>query len=69
MFNKNAFRAAIVLRGKTLSDAAKCLEIDNSTLYRKMNGKSDFTRKEIQTLCEYFQIENPMEIFFNDGVA
>lgn len=69
MFNKRLFKAQVVLKGKTLREVAKILKIDEATLYRKMNGDSDFYRNEIQTLCRFLEIENPTEIFFADEIA
>lgn len=69
MFNKNKFKAQVILSGKTLSDVANILGINLVTLYRKMNGESDFYRNEIQILCEFLKIENPSEIFFAKEVT
>lgn len=66
MFNKLKFRAAIIERGKTMGDVAKMLEINEATLSRKTNGVSDFSREEIQKICEYLNLESPMEIFFDN---
>lgn len=64
MFDKNRFRAQIALRGKTFKDVAKALEIDESTLYRKVNSDGNFTRREINTLIDFLSIEDPKAIFF-----
>lgn len=56
MFNKRLFKAQVVLKGKTLRAVAKELGIDEATLYRKMNGESDFFREEIQTICPFLCI-------------
>lgn len=64
MFNKRKFKAQIALKGQTIRSVAKHLGIDDATLYRKMNGESDFFRAEIQALCDLLEIENPSEIFF-----
>ena len=69
MCHKRLFKAQVVLKGKTLREVAKILKIDEATLYRKMNGDSDFYRNEIQTLCRFLEIENPTEIFFADEIA
>lgn len=66
MFNRKLFKAQVVLKGGTLRSVAKALNIDEATLYRKMTGKSDFFRDEIQALCIFLEIENPKEIFFAD---
>ena len=48
MFNRNAFRAKVVGAGMTLSGLASEIGISDASLNRKMSGKSDFTRLEIQ---------------------
>ncbi|MGI5891985.1 MAG: helix-turn-helix domain-containing protein [Bacillota bacterium] len=63
MFNKKKFIAAAVLSGKNMANIADMLGISRVTLYRKLNGDSDFFRKEIEVCCKYLQIENPSEIF------
>jgi len=52
MFSRNEFVAAVYRRGLKIKDIAKAMEIDKATLYRKMNGTSDFTRAEIIKFCE-----------------
>lgn len=69
MFDRKKFKALLILRDKTIHDVATVLGIDDSTVHRKMNGTSDFTRREIQILCKFLSIDNPMEIFFADTVA
>lgn len=69
MFDEKRFRAQIVLRGMTVSEVAEKLGIDSATLYRKMSGKSDFFRGEIQKLCEILEIEDPASIFFAEKLT
>lgn len=64
MFNKKAFQLAVVSADMTYEDVAKAIGINSSTLYRKTTGQSEFTRSEIQKICEVLQIESPMDIFF-----
>lgn len=66
MFQKNKFRAAIVRAGMTIEELAKIIEMNASTLHRKMNGDSDFTRIEIKRICKVLHIENDemIDIFF-----
>ncbi len=52
MFKKNEFVAAVYRRGLKIRDIAEAMGIDKATLYRKMNGISDFTRAEIIKFCE-----------------
>lgn len=64
MFDKKRFRIAVMLKGLSLKQVAQYLGIDISTLYRKINGTSEFTRAEIQQLCELLELDDPKEIFF-----
>ena len=64
MFNKLKFKAAVVEKGKTLEDVANFLNINYATLYRKMNGHSEFSRDEIQKICGFLELESPIDIFF-----
>lgn len=48
MFNKDHFQAKYIEHGLNAADVAKIMGINLATLSRKMNGKSDFTRNEIQ---------------------
>ncbi len=69
MFNKLKFKAAVVESGKTISDVAKYLKISDSTLYRKINGISEFSRDEIQNICIYLKLDSPVEIFFANKIT
>lgn len=64
MFNKAKFKAKVIEKGLTMEYIAHKLGINQATLYRKMNGSSDFFRSEIQKLCVLLDITNPIEIFF-----
>lgn len=64
MFDEDKFRDLIKNSGKTLQDIADILNIDLVTLYRKMGGKSDFYRREMDILIKELCIKNPEEIFF-----
>lgn len=48
MLNKEMLSSKIKEKGLTLEGFAKELGVNYVTLYRKMNGESDFTRAEIQ---------------------
>lgn len=69
MFNKNAFKAQMVMKGVTTKQLADSLGIDTSTLYRKIDNDGSFTRKEINNIIVVLGIENPKQIFFADDVA
>ena len=69
--NTNLLKAEIMLKGKTLNETAKILGISRSALYRKLNGKSDFTRKEMCRIVDYLGIglDAALAIFFNEEVS
>ena len=66
MFQKNEFKAEIVRKGKSVESVARDLGIDPVSLYRKMNGNSDFYRKEILQLAKLLNLSSDdiIRIFF-----
>lgn len=54
-----------------MQDLASFLGVNLSTLYRKLNGLSDFTRIEIQNISSYLSLtrEEIFEIFFAKELA
>lgn len=69
MFNQKKFKALLVMKCKTMQNIADLLGINQATLYRKINGSSDFYRREIQAICNYLEIEDPNEIFFAQEIT
>lgn len=69
MFNRLKFLGKVKEEGKTIKEVADFLGLNVATLYRKMNGESDFYREEMQQLIIFLNISNPMEIFFAQKVA
>ncbi len=69
MFDRLKFLGKVKERGKTIQEVADFLGINPATLYRKMNGESDFFREEIQKLSEFLMMDDPMTIFFAEKVA
>ena len=69
MFNKNMFRAQMVLKGITVRELSEKLGINESTLYRKINADGSFTREEINQLIVILGISDPRAIFFSDELA
>lgn len=65
MFNENEFRKLIAKKGLTLQNVADMLGINIATLYRKMNGTSDFYRNEMDILVRELKISNPNDRFFS----
>lgn len=69
MFNRTEFRVQVVRAQKTYKEVAEYLDIDESTLYRKIQNNGSFTREEINKLIEFLDISNPKVIFFADELA
>lgn len=69
MFNKAKFRAKVIENGLSMKDVAQSINVDTATLYRKMNGTSDFYRNEINELCLLLNIESPVDIFFGNHLT
>ncbi len=68
---ENILKSLIILNGKSISEVAEEMNISRTSLYRKISGKSQFTRKEISELISILKIEpyKAMEIFFNIKVS
>ena len=65
MFKANLFRAAIVANSKTTKEVAEAIGVNEVTLYRKISGKSDFTRNEIQLIRQFLNLNaNEIESIF-----
>lgn len=56
MFQKNEFRAEVVRAGISFEKVAKVLGINHVSLYRKMNGTSDFYRWEIEKIIHLLNL-------------
>lgn len=69
MFDVRRFKAQLIFKGVTNKMLAERLNINESTLYRKINADGDFSREEINIMIEYLEIDNPSEIFFAKKLA
>ena len=69
MFDKLKFQYEVKRNGMTMNDVAQILNINIVTLYRKINGESDFYRSEISKLCNAINFEDPMSIFFAEKIT
>ncbi len=56
-------------RGITIERLCTDLHISRSAFYRKCNGISQFTQKEIQSIVDYIGLDSPMGIFFAEKVS
>ncbi len=56
-------------RGITIEKLCTDIHMSRSAFYRKCNGISQFTQREIQNIVDYIGLESPMGIFFADKVS
>ena len=66
MLNQNLLNAKRIEKGYTVEQVANVIGINTITLYRKINGKSEFLRSEIQQIRMLFKLTDNelMSIFF-----
>ncbi|OZV12278.1 phage repressor protein [Tissierella sp. P1] len=72
MVNVNKLKGKIVENGLNISELAKKIGLDRSTLYRKLNSDGEtFTIKEANLIFRELKLTKveAMEIFFNYHVA
>lgn len=66
--NTAALKAQMVLKSQKMGDLSKAIGISKSALYRRMCGKANFNRDEIQKIIRALDLsdETAMSIFFAD---
>lgn len=66
MFQKNEFKAALVRKNITIAEVAQALNLNPSSVSRKINGQSDFLRCEIEVIQKMLELtpEDVLKIFF-----
>ena len=71
MTNLKKLKAKLVENDITVEQAAKCLDIDTSTMYRRLNGESKFLIEEGEKLAVLLNLsgEEAISIFFAQIVA
>lgn len=71
MVKKNLLEAKMKIYGDTQKDLAEVIGISLQTFNLKLNGKSEFTRDEIQKIKVRYNLtaEEIDEIFFADDVS
>lgn len=55
----NLLRGEIVAAGKTVASVAEEIGMKTKTMYNKMNGQSQFTVDEAESLCAVLHITDP----------
>lgn len=65
------FKYYVARAGYTLTEVAEYLNINPSTLHRKICGETDFTRGEIVALKEllHLSLEEVNSVFFTENLA
>lgn len=69
MFNANLLKAELLIKGISTDELAKTLEINKSTLSKRINGKSEWTLSELQKVGEILGVEKMNHIFFGQEVS
>lgn len=71
MLNSNLLRGTIISRGSSIADLAEALNVDKSTLYRKVGGYGSFTVDEIDAMAAALGLtaNEIIAIFFGQEVA
>lgn len=72
MVNVNKLRGKIVERGLTVTELAEMIELDRTTLYRKLNSEGKkFTIEEADAIAKALQMtaSEVNSIFFSQYVA
>ncbi len=69
--NPIEFKVAQIRAGVSKEDIASALNINITTVYRKINGESDFTLSELRKLKEMLRLtkEDVDRIFFSEELA
>ena len=67
----NRLKGKIIEKGSSVAQVCKAIGINPATFWRKCNGASSFTRKEIIAIKEFLQltVEEVMYIFFSDELT
>lgn len=71
MFQENEFKAELVRKGFTVNSLVEAMKntgatMNVATMYRKMNGTSDFFLNEIQVIAKILHLDGSsiLRIFF-----
>ena len=64
-YHQNEFEAELVRQGITRAKLAEELNITTGTVSKKINGKSDWTMSEVQTIIRHIGLDSTIRIFFS----
>ncbi len=67
--NKALLRYTMEMNNVSVDDLCTFIGISKSAFYKKINGKSEFTRGEIEKICECLNLSSPVDIFFAAKVS
>ncbi len=67
--NKALLRYTMDIQQVSVDELCAYIGISKSAFYKKLNGKSEFTRGEIEKICQRLDLTSPVEIFFADKVS
>lgn len=56
-------------QGLTIDALCADIKMSKSAYYRKLNGHSEFTKSEIEAICDTLKLKSPMGIFFTETVS
>ena len=67
--NKQALFDKMAEQGISIKEMYSALKMSRSAFYRKCNGISEFTLKEIKLIMSLLGVDDPNEIFFSKEVS
>lgn len=68
MYNESKLRNAMAEKGYNVARLAGEIGINEVTLYRKLKGTTEFTLREMQSICQVLEIHGA-GIFFDGELA
>ncbi len=67
--NKALLRYTMDIQKVSVDELCAYIGISKSAFYKKINGKSEFTRGEIEKICQRLNLASPVDIFFAEKVS
>ena len=69
MINKHKLEYHRKIKELSVEELSKKIGISPTAYYRKINGKSEFNRAEIEKLIKELDLNEPLNIFFNFNLS